>query len=239
MGKHYTRVFDFWLYWYDIFEGGLWGVEGVKKTEIERERKENSDKGFMTSLFGFRSNVALGVTTGMIRTKIDCRAGLDAIKMAFRKISLANDSTGVLDEWFTKLFLQKKYLTKLQDGVEDSWSKKHTGRNISSSIREALTDGIGQPLIDLMHYLEFDHMRHCLPNDDASGLGGLPVDYVYIDGKPDLKNRTTKKLPTGELLNGTESYRMILSYFTTTDISPEKIYEEGKKQLDGFYSEVT
>ncbi|XP_031569347.1 uncharacterized protein LOC116303878, partial [Actinia tenebrosa] len=193
---------------------------------------------YKQSIDQYRSNVALGVTTGMIRTKIDCIAGVDALKQAFLKISLANDSIGVLQEWFTKLYLQKKYLSKLENGVEDSWANKHPGRNISTSIREALIYGIGQPMTDLLNYLEFDHMRHCLPNDVASGLGGLPVDYVYTDSKPDWKNRTTKTLPTGEVLNGTETYRMILSYFTTTDISPEEIYEEGMKQLDEFYTEI-
>lgn len=78
-----------------------------------------------------------------------------------------------------------------------------------------------------------------MPNDFASGLANLPVDYVYTDGIADKSQPTTKILPTGEKLNGKESYKMILSYFTTTDISPEDIFAEGKRQLDFFYGQVS
>ncbi|EDO31412.1 predicted protein [Nematostella vectensis] len=186
----------------------------------------------------YRSNVVLGVKSGMVRTKIDCVAGVDALKERYRVLSLANNSKGVLDDWYTANFKRPEYYSELEEGVNDKWTKNHKGMNVSDSILDALVKGLGQPLLDLINYLEGDHMRHCLPNDFRSGLGGLPVDYVYYDGVPDKKQPTNKKLPTGEPLNGTQTYRMILSYFTTTDISPEEIYEEGKKQLDSFYSEV-
>ncbi|KAK3744963.1 hypothetical protein QZH41_008490, partial [Actinostola sp. cb2023] len=186
----------------------------------------------------YRKNVARGVTTGMVRTQIDCRSGVDAMKQIFKRISTTNDSREILKDWFTTQFQKASFLAGLEDGVDKQWQSKHAGKGISASIKDALVQGLGQPMLDLINYLDGEHMRHCLPNDVSSGLGGLPVDYVYTDGVPDLKNRTNKTLPTGEVLNGTNTYRLILSYFTTTDISPERIYAEGLVQLKGFYAEV-
>lgn len=97
--------------------------------------------------------------------------------------------------------------------------------------------GLGEPLLQLIHYLEFEHSRHCLPKDVASGLANLPVNVVYTDGIPG--NRTTKILPgSRQALNGKETYRMILSYFTTTSITPEDVYREGVKQLNNLMPQV-
>lgn len=190
-------------------------------------------------MFVDRQNVQLGVKSGMVRTVIDCQAGVDALKEKYRNLSLANSAEGVLTEWFAKRYLNANYLVNLSKGVDDKWTKHHNGKNANASLKEALKKGVGQPFLDLINYLDNEHKNHCLPNDLASGLSNLPVDYVYDNLVPDKGKPTTKKLPTGEPLNGTESYRLIVSYFTTTDISPEKIYEEGEKQLKHFYDQVT
>ena len=185
-----------------------------------------------------RQNVQLGVKSGMVRTVIDCQAGVDALKEKYRQLSLANNTEGVLKEWFAKGYLDAQYLQQLTSGVDDKWTEDHKGKNVNASLKEALKEGIGQPLLDLINYLDNEHKSHCLPNDLASGLSNLPVDYVYNNLVPDKNKPTTKKLPTGEPLNGTESYKLIVSYFTTTDISPEEIYAEGKRQLKYFYDQV-
>ena len=175
----------------------------------------------------------------MVRSSIDCKAGLDAFKEKYTMVAQKNTSAAVLEEWYTKLYLKPQYLKKLERGVNARWQKEHAGQSVSEAIREALVKGIGEPLLKLIHFLEFEHSRHCPPNDVASGLARLPVDFVYTDGVPDVKNRTTKILPgTRRKLNGTETYRMILSYFTTTDITPEEIYKEGIKQLNTFMPQV-
>ena len=81
-------------------------------------------------------------------------------------------------------------------------------------------------------------MRHCAPSSLVSGLGSLPVDYVYVDGVQ-TNERTTKKLPTGEPLSGKEGYTKILSYFTTNEMTPEEIHELGYQQLNILYPEVS
>ena len=60
------------------------------------------------------------------------------------------------------------------------------------------------------------------------------VFLIYLIGVP-----TTKKMPlTGTPLNGKDTYKKILYYFTTTDITPEQINNEGEKQLKLFYNQV-
>ena len=175
----------------------------------------------------------------MIRTSIDCQAGLDALKESYRQLSLANNSDGVLSEGFAKSYLNAKYLANLEKEVDQKWAEAHNGKNVNDSLKEALKEGIGQPMLDLINYLDHEHRSHCLPNDLASGLANLPVDYVYNNGVADKNQPTNKTLPTGEKLNGAESYKLILSYFTTTDISPEDIFAEGERQLKFFYDQVS
>lgn len=209
------------------------------KTFKDVELVINTFKSHKTSIDRYRENMKLGVKAGMIRTVIDCQAGVDALKEKYRQLSLADNSKGILREDFVKNYiLNSDYLANLEDGVEQKWSTAHNGMSVNDSLKDALKEGVGQPLLDLINYLQTEHRRHCLPNDFASGLANLPVDYVYTDGIADKSQPTTKILPTGEKLNGKESYKMILSYFTTTDISPEDIFAEGKRQLDFFYGQV-
>lgn len=92
-------------------------------------------------------------------------------------------------------------------------------------------------MLDLINYLENEHMRHCIPSHVSSGLVNLPVDHVYRDGKPTTE-KTTKVLPTGERLDGRKSYQSTASYFTTANISVDEILDKGKKQKEVFYEEV-
>ena len=92
--------------------------------------------------------------------------------------------------------------------------------------------------ITVFRYLRTEHLEHCVPSNVSSGLAGLPVDYVYTNLTADRKRLTTKKLPTGEPLDGKESYRKLVSYFTTTDITPEEIQNLGNEMLHKLYPEV-
>ena len=62
----------------------------------------------------------------------------------------------------------------------------------------------------------------------------LTPAWLRFIGEP-----TTKQMPlTGAILSGKDSYKKILYYFTTTDISPEEINIEGERQLKLFYNQV-
>ena len=65
------------------------------------------------------------------------------------------------------------------------------------------------------------------------------MDHVYTDLVADKSVNTTKVLPTGQRLNGKDTYKVILSYFTTFNITPEEIYNKGQEQVDLFIPKVS
>ncbi|KAK3717883.1 hypothetical protein QZH41_014887 [Actinostola sp. cb2023] len=86
-------------------------------------------------------------------------------------------------------------------------------------------------------YLENDYAQYCVPSSISSGLGSLPLSYVYKNGN-NTGIKTTKELPTGEPLNGRETYKKIMPYFTTNDMSPDEVHDLGFKMLNKLYPEV-
>ena len=72
----------------------------------------------------------------------------------------------------------------------------------------------------------------------SSGLASLPLNYEYMDEvKTDIK--TSKMLPTGEILNGSKSYEMIMSYFiTNTSLTPNEVNILGRKLLEKLFPQV-
>lgn len=89
-----------------------------------------------------------------------------------------------------------------------------------------------------LDYVKHNHSRYCVPDSILSGLGTLPVDYVWVDQREDRSQPTTKKLPTGEQLSGKKAYEMILPYFTTNSMTPDEIFNLGKSMLDYLYPQA-
>ena len=181
----------------------------------------------------------LGIKTGMVRAKIDCKAGLDAIKQVYKNIALDQKPESVLKEWYAKYFLRPSFYSKLSSATNHTWSKENNRSSVDLSIKTALIDGFGKPILALLKYLEFNHSLYCLPDDVSSGLGNLPVDYIYYNGTR-TNQKTIRKLPiTNEVISGKATYERILPYFTTSNITAEEIYKEGLRQLDYFYPKVS
>lgn len=86
--------------------------------------------------------------------------------------------------------------------------------------------------------METEHIQHCVPSNISSGLAGLPLTHVYVNGVPDLSQPTHPYLPTGEPLNGSKSFVKLLPYFTTNGITPEEIKELGEAKLKELYGKV-
>ena len=80
-------------------------------------------------------------------------------------------------------------------------------------------------------YMEFDHLRHCVPDDEFSGLHSLPLTHKYVDGVMVKSDPALRTLPTGELLNGSQSYLRLLSFFTPNNETPEHLRSEGIRRL--------
>ena len=81
-------------------------------------------------------------------------------------------------------------------------------------------------------------MLHCVPSNISSGLASLPVSYIYTNGTADTTKLTTKRLPTGEVLDGKKTYERLVGGFTTNTMKPNEIFDLGVKMLNKLYPEV-
>ena len=73
----------------------------------------------------------------------------------------------------------------------------------------------------------------------SSGLGSLPLKYVWYKGKENKSWPTDPRLPSGEKLDGPYSYSLIMPYFTTNNMTPGDVYNLGIKQLNKLYPMVS
>lgn len=87
-------------------------------------------------------------------------------------------------------------------------------------------------------YVEKEHMQHCVPDNVATGFGDLPLKYIYSNGTR-TSRETTQKLPSGEKINGLDSYLKILQHFTTNSQTPDEIYRLGDEMRRKLYNEVS
>ncbi|KAL9986409.1 hypothetical protein ACROYT_G000554 [Oculina patagonica] len=140
---------------------------------------------------------------------------------------------GVLNESYTQEMLDPKWLADLQKDAAEAWQKEHK-ESVRISINDALVEYVGKPLDSLLKYLEFNHSQYCVPSNISSGLATLPLKYIYKNGN-NTGVKTTGKLPSGEPLNGTKAYEMILPYFTTNQMTPDQVYDLGEKMLNQLY----
>ena len=85
-------------------------------------------------------------------------------------------------------------------------------------------------------YLEEEHIKYCY--DGATGIAKLPLNAVYAGGVRDPSRPTTGSLPNGEKFNASTSYKRLLSFFTSTSISPDELTAMGYKKLEALLSEV-
>ena len=186
----------------------------------------------------YQSNMEMGVKAGMVRSVYSCKSGLDAFKAHYIKTARKNNPEDILkEEVFLKNFRKDFFIMNLSNEDRMQWLRMK-GKEVSASIEEALVEGFGKPITEFIDYLEKRHIKHCLPKDLSSGLAGIPVDHIYIDGRPTIIP-TTKVLPiTGQVLSGKENYKNILKAFTTSDITPDEIYEIGQEALKVLYPQA-
>lgn len=79
-------------------------------------------------------------------------------------------------------------------------------------------------------------MLYCVPSRVSSGLSYLPLVYVYYNGT--IIGKTVPFLPTGERLNGLNTYKKMLAFYTTTNLTADEIHALGWKHVNLLYSQV-
>lgn len=181
-------------------------------------------------------NLRFGIKAGMVRSKEECIAGINSFKRDYFSVSMKGD-IGIFDEDYMRPILDESFLALLQPDDLTKWKNDNGGKTLNESIREHALEYIGKPIQKVIRFLETEHLQHCVPSDVSSGLATLPLSYVYINGTK-TANKTTKKLPTGEPLNGTRAYESIMPYFTTITKTPDQVHQLGKDMLNKLYPEV-
>ncbi|XP_068722705.1 uncharacterized protein [Montipora capricornis] len=183
-------------------------------------------------------NMKYGVAVGMVRSIEQCKAGINGLTATFRKIS-AYGAMGIFEEAFVKLILHQNFIATLANDPKESilWERKY-GKSVNESLREFVLDYIGKPIDDLFTYVRKVHIQYCVSSKVSSGLASLPLPFVYVNNTPDESRPTNKSLPTGELLNGTKSYELIVTYFTTNSLTPDEINQMGYEMLKELYPKV-
>ncbi|KAL9986420.1 hypothetical protein ACROYT_G000567 [Oculina patagonica] len=217
---------------YSVYNG--LGLHHKPYNALDVELIETKLKTHKVGILQYIENMKMGVRKGMVRSVEECEAGINSIKRQYLNVSLYN-STGVLKAWFVKPFLDPGYYSNIRKETDDEWKAKHGGKNVSETVKEYLVTYLGEPLDQLLRYVEDEHIHHCVPSNVSSGLATLPLKYVWFNGTENTSWPTDQSLPTGERLNGSWAYSQIMSYFTTNAMTPMEVHELGKKQLSILY----
>lgn len=172
-------------------------------------------KSFGKGIKRYQENIELGVKVGMVGSVEECRVGLDCLNQKYPKISESLQEGDIMMESFRYPFLTRTFFMRFQNASE-LWFKKYN-MSLDQSMADSLINYVGVPLVNLLRYLATDHMKHCVPSNVSSGLFNRPLRYVYYNGIPNMSEPATRKLPSGELIDGKAGYERTMRFFTTTN----------------------
>ena len=173
-------------------------------------------KGFGRGIKRYQENIQLGVKTGMVGSEEECRVGLDCLSQIYPKIAESLHEEDIMMENFAYPFLSEKFYKRFQN-VSGLWFETHGNISLEQSMVESLINYVGIPLVNLLQYLATDHMKHCVPSNVSSGLFNRPVHYVYYDGIANVSEPASRRLPSGEMIDGKAGYERTMRFFTTTN----------------------
>lgn len=187
--------------------------ETIEDMEVIIEALKSFGKGIKQ----YHENIKLGVKVGMVGSIEECRVGLDCIKQVYPVLAESFLEEDIMVESFRYPFLTGGFIVRfIKSNASEHWFQKH-GEPLEQSMAESLINFVGVPLANLLRYLAEEHMKHCVPSNVSSGLFNRPLSYVYYNGEPNMSEPTSKRLPTGELINGKDGYQRAMRFFTTTN----------------------
>lgn len=184
------------------------------ETASELEDDLNLLARFKTGINQFKENLKSGIRTGMVGSVTVCKEGKECLEDLYIEMASQKTGQGIAAAFKGSI---SSFLSKIRPDESAKVLEKH-GKNPTTLVEESLIDNVGSPLADLFGYLENEHVPHCLPSNVSSGLGTLPVDYVYYNGSR-TSERTNQTLKGGDkIMSGKESYKSFLSFHTTQKI---------------------
>jgi len=211
----------------------------------ELRRLDQLFKHYNYTFVRYIENLKLGVRTGYVRSLEACKVGTHNMHYLFyRNIALGNE-TGVYKEPFSTTIGSTPFFDQLSKDDNKTW-KDEKGQDVLAYFNRSLLTYIGKPALKMLRYVEEEHLRNCPKADDlASGLHKFPLPYTWMNS-PDLNQPgawnvsapTTKKLPTGEVLQGSKTYESFMRFFTTFDITPAQLREKAFQRLNNLYNKT-
>lgn len=184
----------------------------------------------------YLKNVKLGVKSGMVNPLEVCKAASKTFALSFNKVNV-NGAEGALKMTFARLLNDKEYYTNVPAASFKAFARKHRDAYFDI-LNDTIKNDFGKPLKALIDYLKNEHRAHCSTGDVSSGLGRLPLDYVYKDGVKQEDMKTDKTLPSGETIDVSIGYTNLLEYYTASNITGERAIKLGYKLVDQFYKQV-
>lgn len=84
------------------------------------------------------------------------------------------------------------------------------------------------------------HFKNCPDETLANGLGSLPLSAVIQNHDQfDSSLPAIQRLPTGEMLRGPTTYKNLMRYYTTLEITPDDLRKRAVSRRDELYRQVT
>ncbi|KAK3707602.1 hypothetical protein QZH41_017865, partial [Actinostola sp. cb2023] len=207
-------------------------TRGIPLEYMAREYGGEVQKAFIQYI----ENLKYGVSAGMVPPIEACKAGINGLTSRYKYIA-HNGEQGVFNESYSKQIMNATFLSRFNLTEIRQWQEKY-GKSVNESLQEFVLEYVGKPINNLFRYLREEHMLHCVPSTVSSGLASLPLSYVYNNGTADTTKPTTKRLPTGEVLDGKKTYERLIGSFTTNNMTPDAIYELGLEMLNKLYPET-
>ena len=171
---------------------------------------------FKIGINQFKENLKSGIRTGMVASVTVCKEGKQCLEDTYVEIASQKSGRGIIAAFTNSIPL---FLSNISPDELAKILEKH-GMNATALVENSIIENVGSPLADLFEYLEKEHLPHCLPSNVSSGLGTLPVDHVYFNGSRTLERTNTTLKGGDSIMPGKESYRNLLSFFTTQNITP-------------------
>lgn len=212
-GRYCTRTFK----GFTSIKSQLSTMFTIFRPETLSELEDNLDllSRFKTGINQFKENLKSGIRTGLVGSVTVCKEGKGCLEDLYIEVASQKSGRGITASFKDSI---SSFLSKISPDESAKIVEKH-GKNATVLVEESLIRDVGTPLADLFEYLENEHLPHCLPSNVSSGLGTLPVDYVYYNGSR-TSQRTNQTLRGGDrVLSGKESYNSFLSYSTTQSIT--------------------